>query len=713
MLRVILSFIFSLSWAAAAENDVLGALARKFLETNSPAARNALLRFAGGRTTTPAEAALARVALGVGDYQEKRFASAAEQLALASGHLAELADYAVYYRGLALAAVPDHAAAARVLADFETRYPSSPLAEAALSQRAESLSLSGRAREGLELLLKSPRSTASALLLLAQVAERAGEAPRAAQIYQRVYYEFPTSAEQAQALTALTALRSKLGSRYPEPAADVRLARADKLSAAQKYQAARAEYRTLSLRLKGLPREQAAVRIGVSDYNLRAGTRAYRYLKTLKVTEPQAAAERLYYLGACARRLKRQQELLDTVAELGRQHHTSSWYEETLFSAGNLFWVDNNPEQYVTHYRNLLEAFPQSRYAAMAHWRIAWRAYLDRKSQARQMFEDHIRLYPSSPQLTAAIYWSGRLAETVSDWATARAWYEYLGACCPNYYYSLLARDRLKKLAPSSDPVPESVSRLLAKIPPATSAPAAEPPQEWPASAERCRILTRLGLADLAQRELRYRAETPRFAYYAGLELAQQSAERGNYHQAIRYLKRYTPGYLAYPVDSMPRRYWELLFPMPWRDEIEGYSKQRELDPFLVAALIRQESEFNPGAISRARARGLMQIMPATGRKLSRSLGISPVTVNRLYVPETSLKLGTLYLRRVIDQYEGRLEPALAGYNAGEHRADRWLGWHSMTDPAEFVESIPFTETSGYVQAVLRNAEIYRKLYGG
>ncbi|MBI3697662.1 MAG: lytic transglycosylase domain-containing protein [Acidobacteria bacterium] len=229
----------------------------------------------------------------------------------------------------------------------------------------------------------------------------------------------------------------------------------------------------------------------------------------------------------------------------------------------------------------------------------------------------------------------------------------------------------------------------------------------------RARLLYRLGLADLGERELRFRADSaPRFAYQAGLELAEQAAERGNYHSAIRYLKRYVPAYLAYPLDAMPRRFWELLFPLPWRDEIEAYSRQHELDPLLVAALIRQESEFNPGAISKARARGLMQIMPSTGRLLGRRLGMRPVSVTQLYVPETSLKLGTLHLRQVLDQYEGRLEPALAGYNAGEHRADKWLTWRAPADPAEFVESIPFTETRDYVQAVLRNAEIYRRLYG-
>ncbi len=697
--------------ALTAENDTLGPLARKFMETGSPAAREALIRFAGQPDAGAGSAALARLVLGLGDYQEKRFFAAAEELALAAPQLTDLADYAVYYQGLALAAIANHAEAARVLAGFDGRFPLSPLP--AVSQRAESLSLSGGAREALELLLGAPRSTAPALLLLAQVAERAGETVRAAQIYQRVYYEFSNSTEQAQALTSINALRVRLGAKYPEAGPAMRLGRADKLAEAKKYQAARAEYRALSLRLKGLLREQAAVRISECDYNLHADTRAYRALKVLKVTQPEAAAERLYYLAACARRLKRQQEFVDLADQLSRQYRTSSWCEEALFAAGNFFLVENTSEKYVQYYRTLFETFPKGRYSALAHWKVAWRAYVEKKEDARKLFEDHIRLYPSSPHLTAAIYWSGRLAEAASAPGSARVWYEYLVSCCPNYYYSLLARDRLQKVASATGPGPDWIVRLLAAIPPTAAPPPLEAPPEWTASLERTRLLTRLGLADLAQRELRYRAETPRFGYLAGLELAQQAAERGNHQQAIRCLKRYTPTYLAYPLDKMPRHYWELLFPLPWRDEIEGYSKLHELDPYLVAALIRQESEFNPGAISRKSARGLMQIMPSTGRLLSRNLGMSPVSTNRLYVPETSLKLGTLQLRRVLDQYQGRLEPALAGYNAGEHRADKWLGWHSMTDPAEFVESIPFSETRGYVQAVLRNAEIYRRLYRG
>ncbi len=131
-----------------------------------------------------------------------------------------------------------------------------------------------------------------------------------------------------------------------------------------------------------------------------------------------------------------------------------------------------------------------------------------------------------------------------------------------------------------------------------------------------------------------------------------------------------------------------------------------------MAALIRQESEFNPKAISRANARGLAQVMPATGRQLSRKLGIPSFRTAMLFTPDTNLKLGTYYLKQLSDELQGKWEAALASYNAGKSHVNAWLAAGNYREPAEFVESIPFNETRAYVQSVMRNAEVYRKLYG-
>jgi soluble lytic murein transglycosylase len=151
---------------------------------------------------------------------------------------------------------------------------------------------------------------------------------------------------------------------------------------------------------------------------------------------------------------------------------------------------------------------------------------------------------------------------------------------------------------------------------------------------------------------------------------------------------------------------------MPFRNELIKYARQNSLDPYVVAGLIRQESEFNPKAVSRAKAYGLTQVLPSTGRQLARQEGIRHFSASMLFQPPVNLRLGTMYLKRLLDQWDGKWEPTLASYNAGKSRVDRWITWNGYEDPAEFVETIPFTETREYVQAVLRNAAFYRRLYG-
>jgi len=164
-------------------------------------------------------------------------------------------------------------------------------------------------------------------------------------------------------------------------------------------------------------------------------------------------------------------------------------------------------------------------------------------------------------------------------------------------------------------------------------------------------------------------------------------------------------------LDTAPDKFWRLAFPMPYQRELEEISREQSLDPYLVAALIRQESEFNPKAVSRSNARGLTQVMPATGRQVSRQLGMRAFRTNMLFTPETNLKIGTAYLKTLSDQLQGRWEATLASYNAGKTHVLSWLASGNFHEPAEFVESIPFNETRVYVQSVLRNAEVYRRLY--
>jgi hypothetical protein len=196
------------------------------------------------------------------------------------------------------------------------------------------------------------------------------------------------------------------------------------------------------------------------------------------------------------------------------------------------------------------------------------------------------------------------------------------------------------------------------------------------------------------------------------MELADISTRGSTADQGIWSISSLAPGYLYQPLDSAPARFWHFAFPLPYRAQLERYARERSLDPYLLAAIIRQESAFNPKAVSRANAYGLTQILPSTGRDLSRRLRVRPYSTRMLFQPSLNLKLGSYYLRILLDQLDGKWAATLASYNAGKSRAVNWLTWGEFREPAEFVETIPFSETRSYVQIVFRNADIYRRLYG-
>jgi soluble lytic murein transglycosylase len=162
-------------------------------------------------------------------------------------------------------------------------------------------------------------------------------------------------------------------------------------------------------------------------------------------------------------------------------------------------------------------------------------------------------------------------------------------------------------------------------------------------------------------------------------------------------------------IGHSPENY-RLYFPVLERETLISSSKENGLDPVLVAALIRQESNFNPLATSPAGARGLMQLMPAVGKAIADTKGIGPWDPDLLYQPATNIKLGTAHLSGLAHRY-AEVVKVLAAYNAGESRVEKWSSKVGAADPEVFTERIPFVETRDYVRTIVRNRAYYQALY--
>ena len=361
-----------------------------------------------------------------------------------------------------------------------------------------------------------------------------------------------------------------------------------------------------------------------------------------------------------------------------------------LFLLGDLASDDQADSQARAYFRRLAARYPSSSFAAAARFRAAMIALVGGAADTAAAELDSLpRRYPGSGEASAAIYWAGRAWVAVGDTAAARARWQRLAEGDPESYYSGLAIRRLGLPAWAPIPAPDSFVAIPA----------------YDSAMNRAAFLARLGLAVESRWEYDRLLRQSDSSWERLLALASAFRRQGLASQAIQLARRAVA--LGAPGDA---RTYRLLYPVVLEDALLGEAREHGLDAGFVAALIRQESMFNPMATSPVGARGLMQVMPDLGGRLAESLAYPVWDPVLLYQPDVSLQLGAYHLQELTDRY---LQPVhvLAAYNAGASRVERWSQRLGVDDPEVFTERIPFAETRGYVRAIQRNEDIYRSLY--
>jgi soluble lytic murein transglycosylase len=336
--------------------------------------------------------------------------------------------------------------------------------------------------------------------------------------------------------------------------------------------------------------------------------------------------------------------------------------------------------------------YPTSRFAPTSRFRAAMIAMLSGQPKlAAEEFDALAERYPRSDEALSATYWAGRSWAAAGDTALARGrWHDVTGRDPLSYYAALSAR-RLG---------------IRAWVPP----PAAD---SFPADTmldnrvARAALLARLGLVAESRWELDRLARSSDTAPQRLLIIANAFRSQGLASRAIQIARRALA--LGAPADA---RTYRLIYPVIHEDALFAEAAEHRLDPSLMAALIRQESNFNPSATSPAGARGLAQVMPELGERLARELAYPVWDPVLLYQPDVSIQLGAVHLGELFSRYEQRAH-ILAAYNAGASRVERWSKRIGVDDPEVFAERISFVETRDYVRIIQRNEDIYRSLYGG
>jgi soluble lytic murein transglycosylase len=687
-------------------------MAQQLLQDRTPTAYAGVEAYARHHPKEDA-GALAWLVIGYAHTLDHDYAKAIDPLNRAKAGASELGDYVAYYLGDAYLKTAHNAEALATLADFDKNFPDSLLIRDAHLVYASALLEEGRAQEAASLLEKDRAPQRSDLeLAIGRAYEAAGDNQKAASAFRNLYFNLPNSFEADMAGAELR----KLG---VSGSVAERRTRADLLLKAKHYDEAAHDYRDLVQAVS--PADRAEVQLALAAALEKSGgndsKEAHHILIAIGVQQGDAEAERLYLLSETERSASDEDAVQRRLTELRLYGPTSPWLEQALLSAGNMYLLKRDYDHAIDYFRELQERFPKGTRASYAHWKAAWLAFRQgRTDEARKGFEDQIALYPDSNEVPNALYWRARLAEEEGNPAMARAFYQKLSDRYRNYYYAEFGRQRLKALSggaeatPKEDPPHYALLDRVGSLSTAGKITATDPPEDN-LRVERARLLSNGGLADAAVRELQA-AAAQEDGTWAPPEMARVYQDGGRYDRGIEIMKRTTPNYFAVDLPDLPRPYWEALFPKAYWADLRKYSVLNGLDPYLVASLIRQESEFNAMALSHANAVGLMQLLPKTGKTVAKQVKLKGYSAPQLFTPAVNLELGTRYFKEMVDKYNGQFEYALAAYNAGTDRVGDWLGQGHYRDPQEFVESIPFTETREYVQAILRNANVYRQLYG-
>jgi soluble lytic murein transglycosylase len=377
-----------------------------------------------------------------------------------------------------------------------------------------------------------------------------------------------------------------------------------------------------------------------------------------------------------------------------------------------------------TAYGELWRAYPASEQAAEAAFRSGFLPFRDGDAAAAQAAWSETLAAPLDGPSQARIHlWLGKAALTLGDGETATAQFEQARQAAPDSFSALRAEAWLAEQGTTLLPVQGQAE-------PSAAAPDWAAAEAWLAAAFgvetpapdssvptqpawlRGREFHLLGLRQEAEQEFLAALSESASEPWALYRLARSLQELGLTHLAARAAGRIL-ALSDEPLADTPRSLLELAYPLAYASLVEAAGRQYEVSPLALLALIRQESLYDPQAISVAGALGLTQVIPATATDIAQKLGYDDFEPRDLLEPSLNIEFGASYLADQLALFDGNLYLALAGYNGGPGNALRWRDDPTAVDPDFLVEAIDLEETRSYVELVLDNYSVYRFLYGG
>lgn len=620
-----------------------------------------------------------------------------------------LKDYERWLAGKSKIETGDAAGAASDLELLIKDEPQSLLAPAARVELANAYLALSKGDQAIKLLSEAlatmpANQKAPALYALAQAELAAGQKDAAVAHLREAFIKYPGSAVDEDIQAKLAGLQASTFT------SDEKLQRANALYDAKKYSKALEAY---DAALTGSESGLARVMKGEALYNLKRYGDASIYLAGAGSDIPaERARPALLHLGMSL--LKTQGD----AAAVGAFERVQSLYpgtpegEEALYRIGMIALQAKRMGEAGQAFDRLAESYPRGNFRDKGLWAIAWESY--RKGsfgEAKKFLQAMESGAADPPTLGKAIYWLGRVAEKQGDSTQAKAEWTKAVQSSPYSYYGVLALKRLKGQEAWDQIPPLPPEWKLSHAAPAAAGSAAADGERWDYHFKKTLALYHAGLGKESLLEGDAAVEHAKTSDAAKAKLLEAAKKSDAYYFTLLLGQKYWDNFKSlFKSNEAAESYRvDLMFPYAFRHLVEKAAQEFSLPPFLIVALMRQESGFMPWIVSSANAQGLMQLLPGTAAPRAQSLGLSGYS---LFDPDANIRLGTSELANMLSRFGNNYVLAFAGYNAGPGRAKQWSQEFGSLPPDEFVEEIPFSETNLYAKLVLRNYWSYRLLYG-
>ncbi len=621
-----------------------------------------------------------------------------------------LDDYIRFWQAEALFNLGEGSKAATVFESIAQVWPDSLLRREAALRSGEAWYQADQCRKAIDQIQHAmslevgDRSTPTAWLKMADCQIREIRTAEGMRTLERVWARFPNSPEAKEAEARLH-VRAGEGVWLPE--AETILERADVLLELALYEEVVKDLETLLAAAPEHPlRDEARLKLGLALVRLKRYDEARELYQALLNERGDSAGTAAWWLARIYLRQGLGPQLLSLPELFPELALSNAKKASILFYAGVWLEDQGRHEEAIATFRRAAKISRASRAWARSLWRIGWIQYRNGSYQeAAKTFEEGLKgkeLDYATPQF---LYWTARSLEQLKDPGATEAYAQLCRRYPFTYYGQLLDSCEQASSVPSdsgsrptgdANDIDDEALTLVRQSP----------------HYHKALELKELGLKPEAAHELSWLTKQGFRARRVLLELAVRLQEVEAYHEALRVAKIYFRETLERGSEAAPPAFWSVAYPDGYLPTIKSYADGR-VDPYLVAAIIREESLYDSHALSPAGAVGLMQLMPATAKTLTGRSDDLDVVRSELFDSQTNIRLGSYYLGKLVKQFTGNLMHVVASYNAGPKAVSRWIRRNAGAKPEEFVELIPYRETRGYVKRVLRSYREYHRLHNG